>query len=77
MKGERRRAETVVSRPVVRTLALAVALVAVGNSVAIGCMWAWANAIDLSQASLALIGTAAGLTMLGGVAAMVAWGFAR
>lgn len=77
MIGERRRREYVVARGPARTLAVGVALVALGSLAALGCLWQWARVGDAPDSVLWLLGVSAAANFIGGVLAMIAFGTVR
>lgn len=77
MTGVRRRVEYVVTRGIARAVAVGVLSCALGNLLALGCALAWLRAAGAEDRALWLIGAAAAMQFIGGIAALLAYGWAR
>jgi hypothetical protein len=77
--GNRRRADLVAARPIVRAVTAAVVFLAFGNLLALGCIMAWLRALGTTEAhgALWLFGLAAVAQFAGGLSALVGWAWSR
>lgn len=76
MTGTRRRVEYVVVRSVARAIAVGLICCSLGNLLALGCAFAWLRA-NGAVGGVWMIAAAAGAQFLGGLAALIAYGWAR
>lgn len=77
MTGTRRRVEYVVVRSVARAISVGLICCSLGNLLALGCAFAWLRANGSVVGGVWLIAAAAGAQFLGGIAALIAYGWAR
>lgn len=77
MTGTRRQVERVVARGVIRALAFGAICSTLGSMLALGCALAWLRANGADLFAVWMIATAAGAQFLGGLAALIAYGWAR
>jgi hypothetical protein len=77
MTGERRRVDYVIARPIVRALAVGLTCISLGSLLALGCAISWLGAARLDPTTMAILGTVALAQFSGGVAGLLAFGWAR
>lgn len=79
MTGRRREHAAVIARPVVRVLAIAIALLALGNLLVIGVMLGWLRNTTAPSAlhDTIFLVSASGVLVLASVVAVLAWLWSR
>jgi hypothetical protein len=75
--ASRRKVDYVVARPIVRALAIGLTCISLGSLLALGCAISWLGAARLDPMTLAILSAVALAQFSGGVAGLLAFGWAR